>query len=122
MDKQSFELAVARAIEELPDNVRSHILNLAIVVEDWPDEETLELADVDEREELLGFYYGIPLTERTHDYGLVAPDKVSIFRRPIELSCANDQQVLDAIRRTVRHEIGHYFGLSDDRLEDLGAY
>ncbi len=71
---------------------------------------------------LLGLYEGIPLTERTHGYGFVMPDKITIFQRPIESICRNDTQVVVEIKRVVRHEIAHHFGIDDDRLEELGRY
>jgi predicted Zn-dependent protease with MMP-like domain len=122
MTSNDFESAVAQALDELPDDIRRRIANVAIVVEEWPDDETLETADVENPEDLLGFYYGIPLTERTSAYGMVLPDKISLFRQPILLTCSTDEQVRAAIAHTLRHEIAHYFGIDDDRLEELGAY
>jgi predicted Zn-dependent protease with MMP-like domain len=122
MTSNDFERAVAQALDELPDDIRRRIANVAIVVEEWPDDETLDMADVDNPEDLLGFYYGIPLTERTSAYGMVLPDKISLFRQPILLTCSTDEQVRAAIAHTLRHEIAHYFGIDDDRLEELGAY
>lgn len=122
MTSNDFERAVAQALDELPDDIRRRIANVAIVVEEWPDDETLDMADVDNPEDLLGFYYGIPLTERTSAYGMVLPDKISLFRQPILLTCSTDEEVRAAIAHTLRHEIAHYFGIDDDRLEELGAY
>lgn len=122
MTGQDFERAVAQAMDELPDHIRRQIANVAIVVEEWPDDETLEMADLDDPADLLGFYYGIPLTERTSAYGMVLPDKISLFRQPILLTCSSDEEVRSAIAHTLRHEIAHYFGIDDDRLEELGAY
>ncbi len=122
MNAQIFQSLVARALGELPPFLRHHIANLAIVVEEWPDEDTLDMAGVDNPMELLGFYYGIPLTERTHDYGLVLPDKISLFRQPIIRSCASEDEIPEAIRETLRHELAHYFGIDDERLEELGRY
>lgn len=122
MTGQDFERAVAQAMDELPDHIRRQIANVAIVVEEWPDDETLEMADLDDPADLLGFYYGIPLTERTSAYGMVLPDKISLFRQPILLTCSTDEEVRSAIAHTLRHEIAHYFGIDDDRLEELGAY
>jgi predicted Zn-dependent protease with MMP-like domain len=122
MKREDFEGAVAQAIDELPDQIRRRIVNVAIVVEEWPDDETLEMADLDDPAELLGFYYGIPLTERTSAYGMVLPDKISLFRQPILLTCSTDEEVRSAIAHTLHHEIAHYFGIDDDRLEELGAY
>jgi predicted Zn-dependent protease with MMP-like domain len=122
MDSQTFESLVARTLEELPLPLRRQVSNVAIVVEEWPDEETLEMAGVDRPTDLLGFYYGIPLTERTHDYGLVLPDKISLFRQPIINNCRNENEIPAAIRKTVLHELAHYFGIDDERLEELGRY
>ncbi len=122
MDLHTFESLVARTLEELPLALRRQISNVAIVVEEWPDDETLDMAGVDHPAELLGFYYGIPLTERTHDYGLVLPDKISLFRQPIIDSCRKEAEIPGAIRKTLLHELAHYFGIDDDRLEELGRY
>jgi predicted Zn-dependent protease with MMP-like domain len=70
----------------------------------------------------MGFYHGIPQTKRTHDYGLVLPDKISIYQRPIEMRCHTVQQVRTTIRRILRHEVAHHFGLDDERLREIGAY
>jgi len=93
-----------------------------IVVEDWPDQETMRLAGVSRPTELLGFYHGVPLTKRTHDYGLVLPDKISLYRRPILLVCRTRQEVEETIQRVLRHEIAHHFGIEDERLREIGAY
>ncbi len=122
MDAQCFESMVAHALAELPLSLRRHIANVAIVVEEWPDDETLEMAGVDDPTELLGFYYGIPLTERTQSYGMVLPDKISLFQQPIERGCSNDEEIREAIHKTLRHELAHYFGIDDERLEELGRY
>ncbi len=122
MNREDFEREVAQALKGMPAELRRQIANVAIVVEEIADDDTLDAADLDDPMELLGFYHGVPLTERTTQYGLVLPDKISIYRQPILAECANDQEVRAAIHHTLYHEIGHYFGLSDDRLEELGAY
>ncbi len=122
MNPDEFDRVLSQAIDELPKDLRRHIANVAIVAEDWPDAETLDLAGVDDRADLLGFYHGIPLTERTTNYGMVLPDKISIFRQPIARSCRNEAELRRAIKRTLRHEIAHYFGIDDERLEELGRY
>jgi predicted Zn-dependent protease with MMP-like domain len=122
MDAKTFERLVGQAIQELPATLRRQIVNVAIVVEDIADDEALDEADIDNPMDLYGLYVGIPLTARTHDYGLIAPDKISIYRRPILAACANDDEVMAFVRKTIRHEIAHYFGIDDDRLEELDAY
>lgn len=113
---------VAQALEALPQVFRERLSNVEIVVEDWPDPETMRLAGIKHPGELLGFYHGVPLTKRTHDYGLVLPDKISLYRRPILLSCRTRREVEETIQRVLRHEIAHHFGIEDERLREIGAY
>ena len=122
MSRIDFYDVIQQALDELPGELRRSIANVAIVVEERADDETLDFAGVDDPLDLLGFYHGIPLTERTHNYGLVPPDKISIYRQSILYACKTDDQVRASIKQTVRHELAHYFGLDDDRLEELGAY
>jgi predicted Zn-dependent protease with MMP-like domain len=122
MDSQQFDKLVAQAIESLPHEFRERLENIDIVVADMPTPAQLRHLKGRRGEMLLGLYEGVPLTERTHNYGFVAPDKITIFQRPIEAMCRNDAQVVAEIRRVVRHEIAHHFGISDDRLEELGRY
>ncbi len=117
-----FETFVAEAIDSLPATFLDALDNVEIVIEEWPDRATLRAAGVRSRYELLGFYHGVPLTERTTSYGLVSPDKISIYRRPIEAVCANEAELRATVRRVVLHEIAHYFGIDDDRLHEIGAY
>ena len=120
MDSRRFEWLVAQAIENLPDEFQERLENIDIVVADLPSREQLESLGGRRGETLLGLYEGIPLTRRSHGYGLVMPDKVTIFQRPIESMCKNDAQIITEVQRVVRHEIAHHFGISDDRLRQLG--
>jgi predicted Zn-dependent protease with MMP-like domain len=122
MDRQTFEQLVAQALDELPQEFQDKLDNVEVTVEDWADRETLRLAGVRHPAMLLGFYHGVPQTKRTHHYGLVLPDKISIYQRPIEMRCRTQEEVRSTIQRVVRHELGHHFGLSDDRLREIGAY
>ncbi len=122
MDSQRFEKLVAEAIEKLPEAFRERLENIDIVVADVPTRGQLKPLRGKRNETLLGLYEGVPLTERTHNYGFVVPDKITIFQRPIEEMCRNDGQIVKEIQRVVRHEIAHHFGISDDRLEELGRY
>lgn len=117
-----FEAFVAETLDSLPAAFLDALDNVEIVIEEWPDRATLRAAGVRSRYELLGFYHGVPLTERTTSYGLVSPDKISIYRRPIEAICANQADLRATVRRVVLHEIAHYFGIDDDRLHEIGAY
>jgi predicted Zn-dependent protease with MMP-like domain len=70
----------------------------------------------------LGFYHGVPRTKRTRNYGLVLPDKITIYRRPIEMRARTPEEVPVIVRRVVRHEIAHHFGIDDGRLHEIDAY
>jgi predicted Zn-dependent protease with MMP-like domain len=108
-----FEEAVEAAIETLPDDLRDAMSNVAILVE----------AEPPEGEPLLGLYEGIPLTARTSAYAGAAPDKISIYRGPLERLYGHDPALLQQmIRRVVLHEIAHHFGISDERLVELDRY
>ena len=122
IDLDEFEQWVDEALAGLPAYFRERMDNVAIVVEDWADRETLRVAGMRRPEELLGFYHGIPLTQRTSGYMLVAPDKISIYRQPILLQCRTLQQAQALTSHVVRHEVAHYFGIDDDRLRAIGAY
>jgi predicted Zn-dependent protease with MMP-like domain len=122
MDRQTFERLVAQALEALPQEFQDKLDNVEVTVEDWADRATLRLAGVRHPAMLLGFYHGVPQTKRTHHYGLVLPDKISIYQRPIEMRCRTPEEVRRTIHRVLRHEIAHHFGLSDDRLREIGAY
>jgi predicted Zn-dependent protease with MMP-like domain len=122
MNRDTFERLVAHALDELPAEFREKLDNVEIVVEDWPDRETLRLAGVHHPAQLLGFYHGMPQAKRTHSYGLILPDKISIYQRPIEMRCHTMAQVKATVEHVLRHEIAHHFGISDERLREIGAY
>jgi predicted Zn-dependent protease with MMP-like domain len=122
MEPEHFEEIVAEVLEALPEMFREALDNVEIGIEDWPDRPTLLLARVHSPYGLLGFYHGVPLTERTTSYGLIAPDKISIYQKPIEAQCQTEDEIRALTKTVVLHEIGHFFGISDDRLRELGAY
>ncbi len=119
MDRERFQKLVARAVESLPDEFRSRLENIDVVVEDFPTPGQLAKAGLSRRHILLGLYEGIPLTKRSTHYGMVLPDKITIFQKPIETKCRNDDEVAAEIRSVVQHEIAHHFGIGDARLEQL---
>jgi predicted Zn-dependent protease with MMP-like domain len=119
---QDFERLVAEALDGLPEVFRERLENVEIVVEEWPDRQTLQLAGVKHPAELLGFYHGVPLTERGQGYNLVLPDRISLYRQPILMQCRTPEEVRATVRHVFRHEVAHYFGIDDDRLRELGAY
>ena len=122
MDQMEFEELVADAVDALPEEFQRLMNNVDIVVQDWPSPETMRQAGVRHRSQLLGFYHGIPLTERTHAYSMVLPDKISIYRMPILMHSRTPEEARENIHRVVRHELAHHFGIDDDRLAEIGAY
>ena len=119
MDRDRFEQLVARAIESLPEEFLTRLENVDVVVEAYPAKGQLLRMGLKRGETLLGLYEGVPLTKRSSHYGLVPPDKITIFQKPIEAKCRGDNTVTAEIQRVVRHEIAHHFGISDTRLEQL---
>ena len=90
------------------------------MIENAPSDDDLDIADIEEGHLLLGLYHGIPLTERGEYYNLVLPDRISIYQDNIEAVCDTDDDIREQVRVTVLHEIGHYFGIDDERLHELG--
>jgi predicted Zn-dependent protease with MMP-like domain len=122
MNTADFERIVAEALDDLPPVFLERLENVEVVVEPYADQETLRLAGFPNPMQLLGFYHGVPLTERSHGYTLVLPDKISIYQQPIERMCRTPEAICVQVRRTVMHELAHHFGISDDRLRELGVY
>ncbi len=122
MERPEFEALVAEAVDALPPGLLETLENVDIVVEDWPDRTTLRRLGIRHRAELLGFYHGVPRTHRTRSYTLVLPDKISIYRGPIQMRCQTVEEVREMVEHVLQHEIAHHFGISDERLRDLDAY
>jgi predicted Zn-dependent protease with MMP-like domain len=121
MTRQQFEAVVERALRRLPRAFRDRMANIVVVVEDWADDETLDEMGIEPPDTLYGLYRGVDLTRRDSSYGNVLPDTVTIYQGPIEEDCETEAEMMDVIRETVVHEIGHYFGLDDEtmhRIED----
>ena len=122
MSSEEFDQVVEEALEQLPPRFADLLNNVAIVIEQEPTEEDLEVLDdeeedddADDDDELLGIYRGVPLTERSYGMALL-PDQVAIFRAPILRISRNRHEAVREIRDTVIHELGHYFGLGDDDM------
>ena len=121
MTRAQFERVVERALRGLPRVFKEKLANIAVVVEDWADDETLEEMEIEPPDTLYGLYRGVDLTHRDSSYGNVLPDTVTIYQGPIEEDCEDEAEMQEVIRDTVVHEIGHYFGLDDEtmhRIED----
>lgn len=116
-----FRRLVREAVASLPPELLARVENVEFVVEQRPTARDRKLAGVHPGELLLGLYHGIPLPERgTQAYNLVPPDRITIYQEPIESICQSDEEIREQVRRTVLHELAHYFGIDDDRLEELG--
>ena len=109
---------VTSALDHLPDEFLDLLNNVDVVVEDYP---TRTQSKGMERNKLLGLYEGVPLTDRDTHYGLVLPDKITIFQKPIESNCSSDAEIIDQVEKTVRHEIAHHFGMTDEELDEIEA-
>lgn len=120
LSRQEFQQLVSQAIASLPRRVVKRLNNVEVVVKDRPTHEELAMAGTDPAQTLFGLYTGIPLTERSTSYGMVLPDKITLYQRSIEEGCRTKREVQEQIRTTLLHEIGHHFGLSEDDLEEAG--
>jgi predicted Zn-dependent protease with MMP-like domain len=119
MDRESFERLVAKAVDDLPEEFLLRLENIDIVVEDYPTPDQMRQLGLGRGETLLGLYEGVPQTRRGGHYGLVPPDKITIFQRSIEAKCRYGGSIAAEIQRVVKHEIAHHFGISDARLRQL---
>lgn len=119
MTRREFEGLVERALRRLPRQFRERLANIAVVVEDWPDDRTLAEMGIEPPDTLYGLYQGVDLTHRDSSYANVLPDTVTIYQGPIEEDCADQAEMAQLVRETVVHEIGHFFGLDDDTMHQI---
>jgi predicted Zn-dependent protease with MMP-like domain len=119
MTREKFEQLVAEAITLIPRRFRREMKNIAIIVEDEPSDELLEEMEIEPPDSLYGLYQGTPLPERTAAWGNTLPDCVTLFQTPIEEDCEDDDDVRMVIGETLIHEVGHYFGLSEEEIEEI---
>jgi len=107
--RERFEELVADALDGIPEELGNYMQNVAVFVEEQAPEPNL-----------LGLYQGVPLTARGISYSVTLPDRISIYRRTICAICSTEEEVVEQVRRTVIHEVGHHFGIGDRRLRELG--
>lgn len=120
MTRELFRELVEEAIDTIPRKFARRVRNLAIVIEDEPSEELMAEMDLEDPGELLGLYQGTPLTERGPGYGNVLPDRITLFQHAIEDECDDDEEeIVIAIGETLIHELGHYFGMSEEQIMDI---
>jgi predicted Zn-dependent protease with MMP-like domain len=119
MTRERFRQLVTEAITLIPRRFRREMRNLALVVEDEPDAALLAEMEIEPPDSLYGLYHGTPLPERTWGYGNSLPDRITIYQRPIEEDCDDEDEMRAVIGETLIHEVGHYFGLSEEEIEAI---
>lgn len=119
MTRKRFDRLVAEAVQSIPPRFRDEMQNLSIVVDDEPDDDLLAEMGIEPPDTLFGLYQGTPLPERSWSHGNTLPDRIVLFQGPIEDSCDSDDEVIVAIGETLIHEVGHYFGLSEEEIQEI---
>jgi predicted Zn-dependent protease with MMP-like domain len=119
MTRAAFERHVSDALATIPKRFRDAMRNIAIVVDDEPNVGLLREMDIDPPDTLFGLYQGVPLTERRWDYGNALPDRIVLFQGPHEREARDEADLVASIAETLIHEIGHYFGLSEEEIEAI---
>jgi len=122
MDREAFEKLVEKIFEQLPDKFRSSIENVRIIIEDYPSDSLTQQLRLSSRDQLLGLYQGVPLPYRTSWYGRspVVPDTISLYQKNIERRSRTDEELERNVRETLMHEIGHYFGMTEEEIRSAG--
>jgi predicted Zn-dependent protease with MMP-like domain len=116
MEREHFEELVNEGIKAIPERFLKKIKNVAILIEDEPSPEQRQKLHLRSDMTLFGLYEGIPLSERTNYYGMVLPDKITIFQRPIEMYARSVEDIPRMVADTVWHEIAHHFGMDEGRV------
>ena len=119
MTRERFTQLVEEALQEIPRRFRKEMRNVAVVVEDEPSPELLEEMEVEPGETLFGLYQGTPLTQRDWTFGNTLPDRISIYQKPTEEACDTEEDIRNCIAETIIHEFGHYFGMSEEEIEEI---
>lgn len=119
MTDDDFDRMISRAMDELPQEYIKGLDNVAIVYADEPDEHQRAKSDLKPGSLLLGLYEGVPLTKRGAGYTFVLPDKITLFKHPIMMVSGNAEAMFEQVKRTLWHEIAHYYGLGHDRIHEL---
>ena len=119
MTRERFESLVREAIDTIPRRFRKHLENLAVIVEDVPPADLLAEMGIEPPDTLFGLYHGTPLTERTWDFGNALPDRITLYQVPIEEASDDEDELVVTIGETLIHEVGHFFGLSEEELETI---
>lgn len=119
MTNAEFEQLVKEAVQGIPRRFRRHMRNVAIVIEEEPSSDLLEEMEIEPPDTLFGLYQGTPITQRGWDYGNTLPDRIVLYRGPLERESDDEDDLVVAIGETLIHEVGHYFGLSEEEIEEI---
>lgn len=120
MNEEDFAQLVDKAVESLPQEFLDRLENVEVVVQDYPTQAQLKRSGLSHGKTLLGLYEGVPQTQRGSGYGMVLPDKITIFQKTIEAKCHSEAKVYTEVEKVLKHEIAHHFGISDERLREIG--
>jgi len=119
MDKEKFEGLVEEALSEIPDKFKRLLDNLAVIVEAKPSRDLYDKSGVSRFSTIMGLYHGVPYKNRGPFYGNLTPDVITIYQESIESFCSTEKEIRKKVREVVFHEIGHYFGLSEEELMEI---
>jgi predicted Zn-dependent protease with MMP-like domain len=120
MEQRRFLGLVQQALDGIPPPYSEWLENIDVVIEPRPSAHQIRETGLRPDETLFGLYEGVPLVERSADYGMVLPDKITIFQEPLEDECETEADLVEEVRVTVIHELAHHFGISDEELHKLG--
>jgi predicted Zn-dependent protease with MMP-like domain len=120
MQRREFQRVVRQALDDIPSPFKEALENLDIQVRWAPTPEERRKAGLPPGHDLFGLYLGVPLPQRGHFYSMVLPDVILIYQRAHERFCESEEEMVEQARQTVLHEVGHYMGIDEDRLEELG--
>jgi predicted Zn-dependent protease with MMP-like domain len=117
---EEFGALVEEALEGLPEEFRRHLQNVVVEVEDLPDRQTVRRMGRGSLRSLLGLYHGVPLTHRSVEHSGQLPDRITLYKENIEDVCGSREEIVEQVRTTVLHEVGHHFGLDEGELRAKG--
>lgn len=120
VSRRTFEKLVREAMDQIPPPFRNHLAGIAVLVETKPSVKTLKSLGLGPKDELLGLYDGVPLTEKSHSDSMTLPDRITLYQGPLMKSCRNLRELKKEIAVTVIHELAHHYGLSEKEIEERG--
>ena len=118
---EEFEQLIMQALDDLPEFFKEKLQNVELVVADWPTKAEIQAVGLKPGQLLFGLYQGVPQTRRTSRYSMVLPDKITIYRMPIEQVCRTPERIIHQVQKTVKHELAHHFGIDDERFQMRSA-